>query len=140
MLKAIAGIAAFFALTTSLTFGEEAECNAESRCIEDQALRLELTRARIRGKVANVSLLLTNQTTDELELSIRGEYLSATTYEGERLRLTSTRDKAKIIANGTRSLAYSLEFENPIGDGFDLVLTFEDPDSSYAFFDVQNYQ
>lgn len=139
MLKGVTTAIALSILGTSAAFADQDVCTSENRCIQDQALRVELEKVRIRGNVANISIRLTNQTGNDLELSIFREYLSATTYGGERVRLSTNRDIAMIVADGTRSLAYSLEFNDPVGEGFDLVLTFESPDSSYAFFDVENY-
>jgi hypothetical protein len=120
-------------------FADQTECTFENKCIQDQALRIQIERVRIRGKIANLSLRLTNQTAGELTLSTYNEYLSATTFEGERLKFSTNRSTSTIVAEGERSLAYSLEFKQEVGEGFDLILTFETPDSSYAFFDLHSF-
>lgn len=71
-------------------------------------------------------------------IRFRGQVARAKADQIETIRFSTNRDETTIVANGTRSLAYSLEFDNPIGGGIDLILTFDSPDSSYAFFDLKS--
>jgi len=112
---------------------EAADCRIEAYCIEDQFLRIQLEDIRFRDSIVNVALKYINPDVGDMVLSKYGIFLIATSANGERIEISSNRVQNFLGQNAIRKDAYSLKFNEPVGDEVDLIFVFENPDSSYAF-------
>ena len=120
-------------LATTLSAQETPDCKIVDHCVQDQFLRIDMEDLKIRDSYANISLSYTNLDPEAVDLTIYSIYLIATSAAGERIELSTNRRHIFIGADATRREAFSLKFNNTIGDELDVIFIFENPDGRYAF-------
>jgi len=126
-------LAGFMLLSPGVIAAQEiSECGANKYCVEDQFLRIEMDTMTVRDSIVNLGLTYTNPLDESVELAKYSIYLIATSANGERLDLSTVREHLWVDAGGRRSDAYSLKFNELIGDEIDLIFIFENPDARYA--------
>lgn len=108
-------------------------CHPVDRCLEDRFLRLRVEDLRIRDTYVNIRLRYSNLDPEDVVITKYGIHLVAVSAGNERIELSSNRIQLYIGQGAERHDAYSLKFNQPVGDEIDLILIFENPDSRYAF-------
>lgn len=110
-----------------------AACRIVDACLEDQFLRVKIEDLRIRDTYVNLALRYTNLDPEDVVITKYGVHLVAVSQSNERIELSANRIQLYIGQGDQRRDAYSLKFNQPVGEEIDLILIFENPDSRYAF-------